>query len=70
MTQPGTVTYQGYGEGEYVLVAPQIAGTPETLSVERGQSVHMGEAVFTLSRADERTALEQTRAHSAHLHAI
>ena len=35
---PACATYQGYGEGEYVLVAPQIAGTLETLSVSRGQT--------------------------------
>ena len=43
LAQPGVVSYQGYGEGEYVLVAPQIAGTLETLDVERGQTVHKGD---------------------------
>ncbi len=39
LAHSGGTVYQGYGEGEYVLVAPQIAGTLETLDVARGQSM-------------------------------
>ncbi|MGE3624603.1 MAG: biotin/lipoyl-binding protein [Bdellovibrionales bacterium] len=61
---PGPVSYQGYGEGEYVLVAPQIAGTLETLNVARGQTVHKGELLFTLEHADETAALSQAKAEA------
>jgi HlyD family secretion protein len=62
LAQPATVTYQGYGEGEYVLVAPQIAGTLEALDVERGQTVHKGDPLFALDSTDETAALEQAKA--------
>ena len=64
LAHPGAVTYQGYGEGEYVMVAPQIAGTLETLKVERGQTVHKGDLLFTIEHADETAALEQAKAQA------
>jgi len=66
LAQPDTMTYQGYGEGEYVLVAPQIAGTLETLDTERGQTVYKGDLLFTLEHADETAALEQAKAEADH----
>ncbi|MDR3448943.1 MAG: HlyD family efflux transporter periplasmic adaptor subunit [Alphaproteobacteria bacterium] len=69
LAQPGPVTYQGYGEGEYVLVAPQIAGNLETLNVARGQQVHKGEALFALDHADETAALDQAKAQAEHAEA-
>ncbi|MGE3623354.1 MAG: HlyD family secretion protein, partial [Bdellovibrionales bacterium] len=47
-----------------VLVAPQIAGTLETLNVARGQTVHKGELLFTLEHADETAALSQAKAEA------
>jgi len=64
LAHPDMVTYQGYGEGEYVLVAPQIAGMLETLKVERGQTVHKGDLLFMLENADETAALEQAKAEA------
>jgi len=66
LAQPNAMTFQGYGEGEYVMVAPQIAGTLETLNVERGQSVHKGDLLFTLEHADETAALNQAKANADH----
>src|ERR1700744_4628732 len=66
LAHPGAATYQGYGEGEYVMVAPQIAGTLETLKVERGQTAHKGDLLFTLEHADETAALEQAKAQAEH----
>lgn len=66
LSQVGTGTYQGYGEGEYVQVAPQIAGTLETLSVARGQNVHKGDALFALEHADETAVLNQAKAENDH----
>lgn len=59
-------TYQGYGEGDYVLVGPQIGGTIETLSVQRGQKVRKGDALFTLEHASEQAAVDQARAQVGH----
>jgi len=64
LAHAGTAAYQGYGEGEYVQVAPQIAGTLETLSIARGQTVHKGDALFTLEHADETAALNQAKAQN------
>jgi HlyD family secretion protein len=64
LAHPGTMTYQGYGEGEYVMVAPQIAGTLETLKVERGQNVKKGDLLFTLEHEDETAALVQAKAQA------
>src|SRR5271168_2059085 len=67
--QPGAAVYQGYGEGEYVLVAPQIAGTVETLNVARGDRVHKGDALFTLEQVSEQAALDQAQAQVYHAYA-
>ncbi len=63
---PDAVTYQGYGEGEYVLVAPQLSGTVDTLEVKRGQTVHKGDALFTLEHGAEQAAVDQAKAQLAH----
>jgi HlyD family secretion protein len=69
LAQPSPVTYQGYGEGEYVLVAPQIAGTLERLDVARGQQVHKGDSLFALDHTDEMAALNQAKSQSDHAEA-
>jgi HlyD family secretion protein len=61
---PPTSTYQGYVEGEYVLVAPQIAGTLETLNTTRGQNVRKGDDLFWLEHAAETAALAEARARA------
>ena len=57
-------SYQGYVEGEYVLVASPIGGTLETLAVARGQTVNAGAPLFTLERASETAALSQADANT------
>lgn len=54
-----TPHWQGYLEGEYVLVASPLAGRLETLAVQRGQTVSAGTALFTLEQASERAALDE-----------
>jgi len=54
--------YQGYGEGDYVLIAPQIGGQIETLDVVRGKTVHKGDPLFTLEHASEQAAVDQAKA--------
>jgi HlyD family secretion protein len=51
--KPAAVSYQGYVEGDYVLIASPDAGSLEMLNVARGQSVESGTALFTLEQANE-----------------
>lgn len=53
--------FQGYLEGEYLLVASPIAGQLETLSVSRGQSVAAGTMLFRLDQAFEAAAVSEAR---------
>ena len=59
VTNPDSAVFQGYAEGEYVLVAPQIAGTLVELNVQRGQKVQKGETLFDLEHTAETAVLEQ-----------
>lgn len=54
-----TDTWQGYVEGEFVSVASPFAGRLDTLSVQRGQQVAQGAALFALESDDERAARQQ-----------
>lgn len=69
--QSGPPTYQGYVEGEYVLVASPYAGSLEALDVSRGQTVAAGAPLFTLEKANEsagkREAEDRLRAAQARL---
>lgn len=65
LANPHTATFQGYAEGEYVLVAPQIPGTLTELNVQRGQKVQKGDALFSLENTAEAAALEQSKAKAA-----
>jgi HlyD family secretion protein len=50
---------QGYVEGEFVYVASPMAGALETLSVQRGAQVKIGEPLFALECGAEKAAREQ-----------
>lgn len=54
--------YQGYGEGDFVLVSPQIGGAIEVLNVQRGQKVKKGDVLFELEHASEQAAVDQAKA--------
>ncbi|WP_349605469.1 HlyD family efflux transporter periplasmic adaptor subunit [Cupriavidus sp. DF5525] len=54
-----TDSWQGYVEGEFVSVASPFAGRLDTLSVQRGQQVSQGAALFVLESDDERAARQQ-----------
>jgi multidrug efflux pump subunit AcrA (membrane-fusion protein) len=63
---------QGYVEGEFVYVASPLAGTLETLSVQRGAQVKAGDVLFRLDSTPEKAAqdeaerrLAQARANDA-----
>jgi HlyD family secretion protein len=54
--------FQGYVEGEFVYVASPLAGQLETLSVQRGQQVAVGQPLFALDETAEKAAREQIKA--------
>ena len=49
--QPAAPSWQGYVEGEYVLLASPYAGQLQKLHVRRGQPVEAGSPVFEIGRA-------------------
>lgn len=51
--EPKPVTYQGYAEGDYVLIASPYAGSLESLKVARGQTVERDAELFTLEQGNE-----------------
>ena len=60
--RPGPAGFQGYAEGEFVLVASPYAGTLERLAVARGQQVPAGAPLFALERAAEQAAVGEAEA--------
>lgn len=49
--------FQGYAEGEFILVASPLVGRLESLTVERGAQVQSGELLFRLERVAEQAAV-------------
>lgn len=49
--------YQGYAEGEFVLLAAPLAGRLEQLAVARGSKVQAGAPLFSLDRDAEQAAV-------------
>ena len=54
--------FQGYVEGEFVYVASPLAGTLESLQVQRGDQVKAGDPLFALDETPEKAAREQIEA--------
>jgi HlyD family secretion protein len=54
--KPGEDAWQGYMEGEYVLLASPYAGQLEKLYVRRGDTIESGKPVFALEQEAERAA--------------
>jgi len=54
--------WQGYIEGEYVLVASPIGGALEQLNVKRGDQVKTGDVLFGLEHAPEEAARNEAAA--------
>ena len=59
--------FQGYVEGEFVLVAAPAAGKLEKRWVNRGEEVKAGAPLFALERENERAARREAeeRVHNA-----
>ena len=55
-SERGVEAWQGYVEGEYVLLASPAAGQLEKLYVHRGDQVTAGKPVFALEQENERAA--------------
>jgi HlyD family secretion protein len=58
----GTTFYQGYAEGEFVLVAAQAAGRLEKRWVQRGQEVAVNAPLFALEQENEKSARHEAEA--------
>lgn len=52
-------TEQGYVEGEYVYVASPLAGTLESIAVQRGTQVQAGDALYALASMPEKATRDQ-----------
>src|SRR3569832_809352 len=55
-SKPAADGWQGYVEGEYVLLASPYAGQLQKLNVRRGDRVEAGKPVFALEQEAERAA--------------
>ena len=58
-SDPPVDHFQGYIEGEYVLVSSPIAGSLQTLAVSRGMTVVHGDILFVLEHAYEEAAVSE-----------
>jgi HlyD family secretion protein len=56
---------QGYVEGEFVYVASPLAGSLETLNVERGAQVAAGDLLFALDDTQEKAARDEAQSRLA-----
>jgi HlyD family secretion protein len=56
---PQQGSFQGYVEGEFVLVSSPLAGQLRNLPVKRGMNVRQGDPLFTLEHAFEAEALAE-----------
>lgn len=61
--QSGGETYQGYGEGEYVTIAPNESGPLDHLNVERGMIVEKGAELFRLEATTQQAARDEAAAN-------
>jgi HlyD family secretion protein len=55
-SKPANDAYQGYMEGEFVLLAVPYAGQLQKLMVKRGDRIDAGKPVFVLEQENERAA--------------
>ncbi len=57
--RPGPELVQGYVEGEFMYVASPLAGTLESLHVQRGGQVKAGDSLFVLEAEPEKAAADE-----------
>jgi HlyD family secretion protein len=57
--------FQGYVEGEFVDVAPEVSGRVMELAVARGSEVKVGDLLFKLDDAEAQSAVMEAKAEMA-----
>ncbi|HLX54857.1 MAG TPA: HlyD family efflux transporter periplasmic adaptor subunit [Aquella sp.] len=62
--------FQGYMEGEYLYMAPMVAGHLDKLAVQRGQLVESGGLLFIIEQTDQIAQLKQAQEQVKSSHAI
>jgi HlyD family secretion protein len=59
------VRFQGYVEGEFVQVAPEVGGRIVELAVDRGDVVEAGDPLFRIASSEAESSVAQARAEVA-----
>jgi HlyD family secretion protein len=62
---PEDIVFQGYVEGEFIDVAPEIGGRIVEMAVERGDDVESGALLFRIDDAEAAAAVTQAEAEVA-----
>ena len=62
---PAPTGWSGYAEGDYLYIAPSLAGRLQTLSVQAGQQVAAGAPLFALDNESEQAAQAEAAARLA-----
>jgi HlyD family secretion protein len=62
---PRGTTFQGYVEGEFVQVAPEVGGRIVGLAVDRGDTVEQGDPLFRIASSEAESSVAQARAELA-----
>ena len=61
----GQPTFQGYVEGEFVDVGPEVSGRIVELAVARGDNVEVGDLLFRIDATEAERAVDQAEAEKA-----
>jgi len=62
VSAPGLPTFQGYVEGDFVLVAPEVGGRLAEMRVRRGDQIAAGDTLFTLESIEEAALRDEAAA--------
>ncbi len=62
---PNGASFQGYVDGDFVNVAPEVGGRIVELAVSRGDEVAAGDLLFTLDDTEAKAAVMQAKAEAA-----
>jgi HlyD family secretion protein len=62
-SERGAAPFQGYAEGEFVLVAAPFGGRLEKRYVNRGEEVEAGKPLFALEQENEKAARQEAEEH-------
>ncbi len=62
---PQSATFQGYIEGDFIDVAPEVSGRIVELAVRRGSDVKAGDLLFRIDDTEAQAAVAQAQAEMA-----